>query len=129
MTSSSSSKSRKKKHLNFNRGIAHIHATTNNTIVTISDLNGNVIAWSSAGAVGYKSSKKKTPFAAGVAAETVAKEVIGLGLSSVKVNVNGVGRGKETAIRSLQAAGLNIEEINDVTKIPHNGCRPPKRPH
>lgn len=125
----SSNKKKKKKRLNFSRGIAHVHATANNTIIAISDLNGNVIAWSSAGAVGYKSSKKKTPFAAGVAAEEVAKAVTSLGLSSVKVNVNGVGRGKETAIRSLQSAGLNIEEINDVTKIPHNGCRPPKRPH
>ena len=119
---------KKKQHLTFTKGIAHIHTTANNTIITISDLNGNVISWSSAGAIGYKSSKKKTPYAAGLAAEAVAKEALNAGLLSVIVKINGIGRGRDTAIRSLQAAGLKIDEICDVTSLPHNGCRPPKKP-
>ncbi|WP_027120109.1 30S ribosomal protein S11 [[Mycoplasma] testudinis] len=118
----------KKKRLSFNNGIAHIHASANNTIVTITDEKGNALTWASSGTIGYKGSKKKTPYSAGVAADAAAKEAMEMGLSTIKVYVNGVGRGKDTAIRSLQAAGLSITEINDVTPIPHNGCRPPKKP-
>ena len=109
-------------------GAAHIHSTVNNTIVSITDLNGNVITWSSAGAIGYKGSKKSTPYAAGLAATEAAKAAMLLGLKTVKVYVNGTGQGKETAIRSLAAAGLKITELNDVTPLPHNGCHPPKKP-
>ncbi|MDR0674826.1 MAG: 30S ribosomal protein S11 [Mycoplasmataceae bacterium] len=129
-TSSTSKKAkpRKKRKLADVHGIAHIHATVNNTIVTITDVKGNTIAWSSSGAIGYKGSKKSTPYAAGLAAASAAKNAMGLGLKSVIVNVNGTGQGKDTAIRSLAAAGLEITEMNDVTAIPHNGCRPPKKP-
>ena len=109
-------------------GIAHIHSTFNNTIVLISDPAGNAIAWSSAGALGYKGSRKSTPFAAQMAAEAAAKSAIDQGVQKVEVNVKGPGQGREAAIRSLQAAGLDIVSIKDVTPIPHNGCRPPKRP-
>ncbi|MEW6686819.1 MAG: 30S ribosomal protein S11 [Candidatus Edwardsbacteria bacterium] len=108
-------------------GIAHIQATFNNTIVTITDLNGNVIAWSSTGKVGFKGSKKSTPFAAQVAAEACAKMALGYGMKRVEAWVKGPGAGRESAIRSLQAAGLDIVAIRDVTPVPHNGCRPPKR--
>ena len=108
-------------------GVAHIHATFNNTIVSITDPNGGVIAWSSAGKVGFKGSRKSTPFAAQVAAESSAREAINLGMKRVEVWVKGPGSGREAAIRSLQAAGLEISAIKDVTPIPHNGCRPPKR--
>lgn len=108
-------------------GIAHIAATFNNTIVTITDLKGNVISWSSAGKIGFKGSKKSTPFAAQLAADSSAKEALELGLKKVEVRVKGPGAGREAAIRSLQAAGLDISSIRDVTPIPHNGCRPPKR--
>lgn len=108
-------------------GIAHIKATFNNTIVTITDTNGNVISWSTAGKSGFKGSKKSTPFAAQLAASSSAKEAIDLGLRKVEVWVKGPGSGREAAIRSLQAAGLEITAIKDVTAIPHNGCRPPKR--
>jgi small subunit ribosomal protein S11 len=113
---------------NIARGIAHIHSTFNNTIVTITDEKGNVIAWSSAGALGYKGSRKSTPFAAQLAAEAAAKAVIDHGMKTVEVNVKGPGPGREAAVRALQTAGLEINVINDVTPIPHNGCRPPKRP-
>ena len=106
---------------------AHIHSTYNNTIVTISDPEGNAISWSSAGRIGYKGSKKKTPFAGGQAAETAGKAAYDAGIRKVEVFVKGIGGGRETAIRSLQTAGLEITAINDVTPIPHNGCRPPKR--
>ncbi|MCE5250584.1 30S ribosomal protein S11 [bacterium] len=109
------------------RGMAHIQATFNNTIVTITDMNGNTISWSSAGKVGFKGSRKSTPFAAQTAAENSAKEAIALGLRKVEVEVKGPGVGREAAVRSLQAAGLEITAIKDVTPIPHNGCRPPKR--
>ena len=109
------------------RGKAHIKATFNNTIVTITDINGNTISWSSAGKVGFKGSRKSTPFAAQTAAENSAKEAIALGLRKVEVEVKGPGVGREAAVRSLQAAGLEISSIKDVTPIPHNGCRPPKR--
>lgn len=112
----------------YTKGIAHIHSTFNNTIVTISDESGNVIAWSSAGALGYKGAKKSTPFAAQMAGEAAAKAAVDQGLKTVDVNVKGPGPGREGAIRSLAAAGLQVLSITDTTPIPHNGCRPPKRP-
>jgi len=108
-------------------GIAHIQSTFNNTIVTITDVSGNVIAWSSAGGQGFKGSRKSTPFAAQKAAEAAAKKAMGQGLKKIEVYVKGPGAGRESAIRSLQAVGLEINMIKDVTPIPHNGCRPPKR--
>lgn len=122
------SKARKKRKVADINGKAHIHSTINNTIVTITNLNGNCISWSSAGAIGYKGSKKSTPYAAGLAATEAAKKAMTLGLKTVKVYVNGVGQGKEAAIRSLASAGLKITELNDVTPLPHNGCHPPKKP-
>ena len=113
---------------NVPEGIAHIHATFNNTIVTLSDKDGNAIAWASAGALGFKGSKKSTPFAAGLASEAAGKKAFDAGMRKVEVYVKGLGPGIETAIRSLQTAGLEITSISDVTPIPHNGCRPPKRP-
>ena len=107
---------------------AHIHATYNNTIVSICEKNGNVISWASAGTIGYKGSKKKTPFADGVASEAAAKAAMEQGVVKVEVFVKGLGSGRENAIRSLQTAGLEITSINDETPVPHNGCRPPKRP-
>jgi len=108
-------------------GVAHVQASFNNTIVTITDMDGNVISWASAGKVGFKGSRKSTPFAAQVAAEATAREALNLGMKRVEVWVKGPGGGREAAIRSLQAAGLEISAIKDVTPIPHNGCRPPKR--
>ena len=119
---------KKKVKRSFTRGVAHIHATFNNTIVSITDPVGNAVSWSSAGAVGYKGSKKSTPFAAGLAAEAAAKAAIDAGMKKVEVSVKGPGPGRDTAIRSLAVAGLEITAIYDVTPIPHNGCRPPKRP-
>ncbi len=113
---------------NVARGVAHIHSTFNNTIVTITDEAGNVISWSSAGALGYKGSRKSTPYAAQMVSEAAGKTAIDHGMKTVEVNVKGPGPGREAAIRSLQTAGLNITAINDVTPIPHNGCRPPKKP-
>ena len=109
-------------------GLAHIHSTFNNTIVTITDPDGNAIAWSSAGALGFKGSKKSTPFAASQASEACAKAALDSGVVKVEVSVKGPGPGREAAIRSLQVAGLEITSIKDVTPIPHNGCRPPKKP-
>ena len=109
-------------------GVAHIHSTFNNTIVTITDEAGNAIAWSSAGALGYKGSRKSTPFAAQQAGEAAGKAAVENGMKTVAVNVKGPGPGREAAVRALQIAGLEITLINDVTPIPHNGCRPPKRP-
>jgi small subunit ribosomal protein S11 len=108
-------------------GVAHIQATFNNTIVTITDKQGNALCWSSTGAVGFSGSKKATPFAAQVAAENAAKKAIAMGVKEVEVFVKGPGSGRESAIRALQAAGLHITLIRDVTPVPHNGCRPPKR--
>lgn len=108
-------------------GVAHIQATFNNTIIALTDNYGNVISWASAGRVGFKGSRKSTPFAAQLAAETAAKEAGELGLRRVEVLLKGPGSGREAAVRSLQAAGLEITAIKDVTPIPHNGCRPPKR--
>ncbi|MDD5835689.1 MAG: 30S ribosomal protein S11 [bacterium] len=107
---------------------AHIHATYNNTVVSITDVNGNVISWASAGTIGYKGSKKKTPYAAGMSAESAAKVAVDNGVKKVEVFVKGLGAGRENAIRSLQTAGLEVTAINDITPVPHNGCRPPKRP-
>ena len=113
---------------NIPSGVAHIHSTFNNTIVTITDPNGNAISWSSAGAIGFKGSRKSTPYAAGLASEACAKAALDQGMTKVEVTVKGPGPGREAAIRSLQVAGLEITAIKDVTPIPHNGCRPPKRP-
>ncbi len=107
---------------------AHIHATYNNTIVSICDVDGNVISWASAGTIGYKGSKKKTPFAAQMSAEAAGKAAMDQGVKEVEVFVKGLGAGREGAIRSLQSVGLNVTAINDETPVPHNGCRPPKRP-
>ncbi len=118
---------RRRDRKNIERGAAHIQSTFNNTIVTISDINGNAISWASAGGLGFRGSKKSTPFAAQTAAETAAKAAMEHGLKSVEVYVKGPGSGREAAIRALQAAGLDVTMIKDVTPIPHNGCRPPKR--
>jgi small subunit ribosomal protein S11 len=118
---------RKKAKRTVPEGVAHIHSTFNNTIVTITDPTGNVVAWASAGNVGFKGSRKGTPFAAQLAAEAAAKRAIDAGMRSVQVFVKGPGAGRESALRSLQAAGFTINLIKDVTPIPHNGCRPPKR--
>ena len=122
-------KTRKKKvKKNVPEGIAHIHSTFNNTIVTICDPEGNAVSWSSAGALGFKGSKKSTPFAAQQASEAAAKAALDAGMLKIEVEVKGPGPGREAAIRSLQVAGLEITSIKDVTPIPHNGCRPPKKP-
>ena len=113
---------------NVPEGNAHIHSTFNNTIVTLTDNDGNVVSWASSGALGFKGSKKSTPFAAGISAEAAGKAAYEAGMRKVEVFVKGLGPGRETAIRSLQTAGLEVTAINDVTPIPHNGCRPPKRP-
>ena len=112
---------------NIERGAAHIRSSFNNTIVTITDVNGNAIAWASSGGLGFRGSRKSTPFAAQTAAETAARNAIEQGLKSVEVYVKGPGSGREAAIRALQATGLEVSMIKDVTPIPHNGCRPPKR--
>jgi len=108
-------------------GVAHVHATFNNTIISITDPTGAVVAWASAGKVGFKGSRKSTPFAAQLAAENAAKEVLTMGMKRVEVWVKGPGPGREASIRALAAAGLEVSAIRDVTPIPHNGCRPPKR--
>ena len=118
---------RRRDRKNIDKGQAHIHSSFNNTIVTITDVQGNVISWASAGELGFKGSRKSTPFAAGQVAETAAKAAMEHGLKSVEVFVKGPGAGREAAIRALQTAGLEISAIKDVTPIPHNGCRPPKR--
>ena len=118
---------RRRDRKNIEKGMAHIHSSFNNTIVTISDVQGNVISWASAGELGFKGSRKSTPFAAGEAAETSAKAAMEHGLKSVVVFVKGPGSGREAAIRALQACGLEVTSIKDVTPVPHNGCRPPKR--
>jgi small subunit ribosomal protein S11 len=118
---------RKKVKRMVSEGVVYIHSTFNNTIITIGDPQGNVVAWSSAGSVGFKGSRKGTPFAAQVAAETAARKAAELGMRTVQVFVKGPGAGRESALRSLQAAGFTVNLIKDVTPIPHNGCRPPKR--
>ncbi len=122
-------KARKRKvKKNVPEGKAFVHSTFNNTIVTITDKDGNAISWASAGTLGFKGSKKSTPFAAGMAAEAAGKAAVEMGMKKVEVFAKGLGSGRETAIRSLQTAGLEITSISDTTPIPHNGCRPPKRP-
>ena len=122
-------KARKRKvKKNVPEGKAFIHSTFNNTIVTLTDKEGNAISWASAGTLGFKGSKKSTPFAAGMAAEAAGKAATEMGMKKVEVYAKGLGSGRETAIRSLQTAGLEITSISDVTPMPHNGCRPPKRP-
>jgi small subunit ribosomal protein S11 len=118
---------KKKIKRNISKGVAHIHSTFNNTIVTISDTQGNAVSWASAGELGFRGSRKSTPFAAQSAAETAAKIAMDFGMKSVEVFVKGPGQGREAAIRALQSAGLEVTMIKDVTPIPHNGCRPPKR--
>ncbi|MDI6617184.1 MAG: 30S ribosomal protein S11 [Clostridiales bacterium] len=118
---------KRKERKNVERGAAHIKSTFNNTIVTLTDTTGSALSWSSSGALGFKGSRKSTPYAAQMAAETAAKAAIEHGLKTVEVYVKGPGAGREAAIRSLQAAGLEVSLIKDVTPIPHNGCRPPKR--
>jgi len=120
-------KAKKKEKLVDTTGVAHVKATFNNTIITITDRTGNVISWSSAGKMKFKGSRKSTPFAAQVAAESCAREALSLGLRRVEVWIKGPGVGREASVRSLQATGLEITAIKDVTPIPHNGCRPPKR--
>ncbi len=117
----------KREKKNIEKGIAHIQCTFNNTIVSITDMEGNVLCWASAGSVGFKGSRKSTPFAAQVTAEAAAKKALDMGLKRIDTYVKGPGAGRETAIRALQAAGLEINVIKDVTPIPHNGCRPPKQ--
>jgi small subunit ribosomal protein S11 len=118
---------RRRERKNIDKGQAHIHSSFNNTIVTITDVQGNAISWASSGGLGFKGSRKSTPFASQMAAETAAKAAMEHGLKSVEVYVKGPGSGREAAIRALQTAGLEISMIKDVTPIPHNGCRPPKR--
>ena len=113
---------------NIAKGVAHVHSTFNNTIVTVTDEQGNLLSWSSAGALGFKGSRKSTPYAAQMAAEAAAKAAMDNGMKTVDVCVKGPGPGREAAVRALSAAGLEVTSINDVTPIPHNGCRPPKRP-
>lgn len=121
------SQPKKKEKKNIPNGVVHIQSTFNNTIVTISDPAGNTVAWSSAGVQGFKGSRKSTPFAAQLAAQDAAKKAIEHGMKNVEVYVKGPGPGRESALRSLQSAGFNVVMIKDVTPIPHNGCRPPKR--
>lgn len=118
---------KKKEKKNIPRGVAHIQSTFNNTIITISDMDGNVVAWSSSGTQGFKGSRKSTPFAAQLAAEDAARKAMEHGMRSVDVLIKGPGAGREAALRALQATGFRITLIKDVTPIPHNGCRPPKR--
>ena len=112
---------------NIEAGVAHIHSTFNNTLVMITDPNGNAVAWSSAGSLGFKGSRKSTPFAAQMAAEAAGKEAMEHGMKSIEVAVKGPGSGREAAIRAIQACGIEVTSIQDVTPVPHNGCRPPKR--
>ena len=127
MATAKSGSSKKSKRVVESEGIAHVSATFNNTTITITDMRGNAVSWSSSGKAGFKGSKKSTPFAATVAAEQCAREALGMGMKRVHVKVQGPGSGRESAIQSLAAAGLQIRSIKDVTPIPHNGCRPPKR--
>lgn len=117
----------KRKRKNITNGITHIQSTFNNTIITITDLNGSTICWGSSGASGFKGAKKGTPFAAQTAAERTAKQAIEQGMKQTEVNINGPGAGRETAIRAIQATGIEVTLIKDITQTPHNGCRPPKK--
>lgn len=127
MAANRTSRPKRKDRKNVEYGVAHIRSTFNNTIVTITDKNGNALSWASAGGLGFRGSRKSTPFAAQMAAEVAAKAAMEHGLKQVEVYVKGPGAGREAAIRSLQATGLEVNMIKDVTPIPHNGCRPPKR--
>ncbi len=118
---------KKRKKLSIDRGVVHISATFNNTIVTLTDMDGNTVLWASGGTAGYTGSKKSTPYAAQLAADKVAKEAMKLGLTRVRVQVKGPGSGRESAIRTIQSAGLTVDSISDITPIPHNGCRPRRR--
>lgn len=118
---------RRKEKKNITSGVAHVSATFNNTMITIADVQGNAISWSSAGAMGFKGSRKSTPYAAQVAAEDAGKKAAEHGMKTLEVEVSGPGSGRESALRALQAVGFTITSIRDVTSIPHNGCRPPKR--
>ena len=120
-------RTKRRERKNIEKGAAHIRSSFNNTIVTITDLNGNALSWASAGEMGFRGSRKSTPYAAQTAAETAAKAAMGHGLKTVEVYVKGPGAGREAGIRALQAVGLEVTLIKDVTPIPHNGCRPPKR--
>ena len=120
-------RAKRRERKNIERGAAHIRSSFNNTLVTITDLQGNALSWSSAGSLGFRGSKKSTPFAAQMAAETAARAAMEHGLKTVEVYIKGPGSGRESAIRALQTAGLDVNMIKDVTPIPHNGCRPPKR--
>ncbi len=123
----SRTRTKKKEKKNILNGVVHIQSTFNNTIITITDVSGNVVSWSSSGVQGFKGSRKSTPFAAQMAAEDAVKKAMEHGMKNVEVFVKGPGSGRESALRSLQAAGFNVVSIKDVTPIPHNGCRPPKR--
>ena len=127
MAANKTSRPKRKDRKNVEYGVAHIRSTFNNTIVTITDKNGNALSWASAGGLGFRGSRKSTPFAAQMAAEVAAKAAMEHGLKTVEVFVKGPGSGREAAIRALQATGLEVTMIKDVTPIPHNGCRPPKR--
>ncbi|SDZ62751.1 small subunit ribosomal protein S11 [Evansella caseinilytica] len=127
MAKPKTTRSKRRTRKNIESGVAHIRSTFNNTIVTITDTRGNAVSWASAGALGFKGSRKSTPFAAQTAAETAAKAAMEHGMKTVEVSVKGPGAGREAAIRSLQATGLEVNMIKDVTPVPHNGCRPPKR--
>lgn len=127
MAKSPKKTTKKKEKKNIQNGVAHIQATFNNTIITVTDIDGNVIAWSSAGSKGFRGSKKGTPFAAQMAAEDAAKKAMEHGVRNIEVYVKGPGSGREAALRSLQASGFHVSLIRDVTPLPHNGCRPPKR--
>ena len=126
-TTAQRGKPRKRERKNITSGVAHVNATFNNTMITITDVQGNTIAWASAGKLGFKGSRKSTPYAAQVAGEQVARAAMEHGMRTVEVEVCGPGSGRESALRALQAAGLQVTSIRDVTPIPHNGCRPPKR--
>ncbi len=126
-TTKKTTRTKRRDRKNIEKGAAHIRSTFNNTIVTITDMAGNAISWASAGGLGFRGSRKSTPYAAQMAAETAAKAAMEHGLKTIEVYVKGPGAGREAAIRALQAAGLEINMIKDVTPIPHNGCRPPKR--
>lgn len=127
MAKRETSRVRRKERKNIVAGVVHVNSSFNNTVVTITDMQGNAIAWSSSGAMGFKGSRKSTPYAGQVAAENAATKAMEHGLKTVEVNVRGPGSGRESALRALQAAGLVVTSIRDVTPIPHNGCRPPKR--
>ena len=127
MAKAASTRVRRRERKNITSGVAHVNATFNNTLITITDAQGNTISWSSAGGMGFKGSRKSTPYAAQVAAESAAQKAQEHGMKTLEVNVKGPGSGRESALRALQAAGFNITAIRDVTPIPHNGCRPPKQ--